>query len=1140
MAGIDEEQEGTQLEKSEQEPPVQPQENQPQMTSEENPEKENIGFVEGFTTGIKTNLTALAVKGAGVLYDKAKSKLADSSRVLSQEDKEYLLSTIPEEEQSSYDWCQTEEDFYSVTERIMREKELDEKVDSMGFSGWLGYISGSILDPIALAIAPTAWTAKAYQFLLKPLEWISPAVAKGVIGKAAASGVTFGATHGTLKYAADPRTEATDAAAIAIADSALCIGFSVAGDKAAKYITKYRKPLADWFRLHCPIETYALKGKEIISSMGQTIATKLNASNISSEIKVNPMIANLIKGFNPIVKGKFSPFSSINRATDFFYNHSIESPNKIISAEQFYWTISNESSLFNADLTKIAVKHKMKPDELSRDIAIALRNDLQMLPPSVVEGKNLYLNLRDKFIDQCVQYGIFLEDPRFIPSDFPSIRGQLLMLPTELPDLFRDGRWYASKGYFPRLYDLKAIKENRGRFERIIADSFQTALFMRRKNAEEYAGQITSNFLSQYDTANAVLEPLAMAMSGKKSQFLNPRIIPASDAILNDFLVSDVRSAINMQIGDIGKKLAFVQALDHSGMLDPLVEMVTAKYFPQEKMLWEKFSKKNPIKVPGNYKEIIDKIIPELDVKMMRLLNFAENNPNAPFSNPGDQELLRRAIINSIVNTTPNDIFKLQLANEFTTKQFAIRESETLSKAAKTKALEQLDKELETGHKLLDYNQKIYWGTFNQAWYEPKLQKAYNSIAAFNCMRQLGMVTLSSLSDIALLQLQYGMKKTYRAFTQSIIARAKNNIKIDPRAVIRNKEDAKRLGGAISESLENGMTRFMYELQEQNNRVTPPAWITTASNKFSKLTGLALFDDTLKRAAFTLVSGDIMKAVEANNTQQLKKWGINDKALALFRSELRHVEWDETGNAILNAEKWSEEARDLFHTIAMGKVRTISIYPSKGDIPIWIQDTPVKYLLQYHQFKSSLFTNLITPLLNKQFPAPNVWTFLFTFYGIEVIANYMKSVLSGDPYDIKDPSLYASTLEGLPYIGGFMFMSSSVYDAIECYNRDQERGRKTKLMRPARATFGQEFASRFPVGSFLMDSYDIGRTLANKAYNPAHPISEREWRTMKGMVPFNNIIFLNGLGNHIIRRHVEKSGGKLRKTRKELYEERKK
>lgn len=1151
MAEVDEEQvenkqiesEQEQLENKqtepEQESQSQLQENQNQPPSDNPSDTEDIGLFEGFSVGLKTNLTALAVKGAGVLYDKTKSKFADSNKILSQEDKDYMLSTIPEDERSSYEWCQTEEDFYSVTDRIIREKELDEKVDSMGFRGWLGYIAGSIVDPVAIAIAPSAWTAKAYQFLLKPLEWISPSLAKGIIGKAAASGITFGATHGSLKYAADPRTEATDAAAIAVADAALCIGFSVAGDKASYYINKYRKPLTDWFRLNCPVDTFFLRGKKIISSTGETIATQFSSNNLNPEIRINPFVAKLIKGYNPIIKGKFSQFKTINRATDLFYNHSIETSDKIVSAEQFYWTISNESSLFNVDLSKIAVKHKMKPDELARDVAIALRNDTQMLPPSVVEGKNLYLNLRDKLIDQCIQYGIFLEDPRFIPNDFSSIKGQLLMLPDEFQSLYRNGKWYASKGYFPRLYDLNAIDKNRIRFERIVSDSFQSALLMRRSNAEKFAGQITSNFLTQHKSGNTVLDPLAIAISGKNAQFMNKRIIPASDAILNDFLVSDVRSAINMQVGDVGKKLAFVKALDNAGMLDPIIEMVTSKYFPQDQMLLERFSKKNQVKVPSNYKEIINKILPELDVKMLRLINFAENNPNAPFSNPGDEELLRRAIINSIVNTTPNDIFKLQLANEFTAKQFAIRDSKTLSQSAKTKALNQLDKDLADSHKLLDYNQKIYWGTQQTSWYDPYLQKMYNTASAWNCMSQLGMVAVSSISDIALLQLHYGIKKTYRALSQSLLASAKKNIQIDKRAVIRNKEDAKRLGGALSESIENAMTRYLYDLQAQNNSVTPPSFIASATNTFSKVTGLSFVDDTIKRAAFTLFSSDVMRALEKNNTQQLNKWGFSSKTQELLKKELRHIEWDETGNAILNADKWTEEARDIFHAIAAGKTRTISIFPSKGDTPIWIQDTSLKYLVQYHQFASSLVTNFIVPAMNKQFPAKDTWTALVSFYALEVAAKYIKSILSGDPYELDDPRLYTSTLEDIPVIGSFAWMTLSAFDAIECYNNDLARNRKTKLLRPARSTFAYELGSKSPIVNAAMNSYDLFRIGLNKAYNPEQPLSEREWRIFKGLIPYNNTIFFNYILNSGIRRHVEKTGGKLRKTNKDFYEERK-
>ena len=1115
-------------------------------------------ILDSFMAGLSDNVTAHLYRGLqkGI---KITGNFFGSDDQLSDTEKEilkYQRSNGIKEEEEKYWWCETEADFNFVDDCIRKDKENLEIYENSGFGGTIAHFAGSAMDAaiIGLTFVPVPQIKLVGYFLAltKANKFFSQPFARGIIAKAAAQGFKFGLLHSAAEYMSRSYYQAKDAAALLVTDTILGAGFGWLGSKVQPLIKKMKPALLKFFQKDCAEETYAATTKGLTTTEGKLVIKKEDIGEIATalekgiseeknllnktfridseiyepiktkSIKVS-FIQKILK-INPVLEGSMSEWKTMRSATNFYYRNNIDTGIfKQISIEAFHDAYQNNLVNFNLEILNISKKYKINPEKLSKESAIALRDNLTLLTQDQTEAIAAYNSYKDSIYDDAFKSGVLLKDPRVLQPTM-SVPGKLLGADESYLVDAKKRLWRTSLGYFPRVYNLNYIRDHVVNFEDLIKDAFTAAYPKIPKAAlaelqEEISYKLLSDASAKYYSMPHIGE-----LSGMGIGALKQRIIPATDVVLEEFLLPDLSVGASTLTNDLAKKLAYVKGLKDYGIIDEFkLKILKNVDFNKEGELIFKDYKVGQNDSP--FEKLIASLSQKIPDAYRKIRKFSQNHPKHQFANLGSEMDIERAIVNSLVEQPGGEVFKALLHEEYRAARAALPQTKNIIKDRHT-----LLKKEQNAIKLIDYNEKMYWGDINKGSYDLLFQKAYNNVALWNVTTQLGQVVISSFSDLGIISLNYGIIPTFKNFVKAL---AKPFAKKS--TVTINANDAKRFAGAISEASLNIQNRYHNDMVYSDRSTSPWEWLTKVGRGFSKFTLLDYWDDTAKRTVSTLFWSDFMEALEKNNYDFFRKNGVTLKVANLIKEEWqKHGQWNPVdNNAILNAHLWSEEAKLHLSAITLQKVRSISILPSKGDTPRFISETNLKYLMQYYNYSYSCLNNFIIPMLNNQYSNKEVISGLLSFMGLEYFSSYLKSHLAADGMEIDDPRLIRNTIESLPLIGTLFYIGESGVNAMKLLASDESssskkhKKRNNSFLRPARATFASEVASRSPVLAKMMNVYDATRITTDKAINPDKVLSEREWRIYKGLLFFNNAIGVNYALNTLIRDYVKSYGGRL-------------
>ncbi len=278
------------------------------------------------------------------------------------------------------------------------------------------------------------------------------------------------------------------------------------------------------------------------------------------------------------------------------------------------------------------------------------------------------------------------------------------------------------------------------------------------------------------------------------------------------------------------------------------------------------------------------------------------------------------------------------------------KEYEELSKTAKSaNEREKLRKAMDRDIKNLEAFRDMIRGTYRAAEEGSEWSKITRAALAWNYMRLLGGVTLTSIADTARLIGVHGVRATMREALPSLVSNVK--------AVKISKMDARHLG-AVTESVLQSRLASLADLNDPYRYQSGfDRYLANATNLFTKATGLGWWNDTVKQMASVMTQNRM-----ARNAIDWQKAGKREQAYMAFlgidedmaqRIAKQIEKHGEEANGIWgsNVSQWDDETAQRAWAAALNKDvdRTI-VTKGVADTPLWMKTNWGRLLFQFKSF----------------------------------------------------------------------------------------------------------------------------------------------------------------------------------------------
>lgn len=222
---------------------------------------------------------------------------------------------------------------------------------------------------------------------------------------------------------------------------------------------------------------------------------------------------------------------------------------------------------------------------------------------------------------------------------------------------------------------------------------------------------------------------------------------------------------------------------------------------------------------------------------------------------------------------------------------------------------------------------------------------------AWNYMRLLGGVTLTSLADMGQIIGAYGVRATMKEALPALVSNMK--------AAKISRQDARDLG-VISETVLQSRLASLADLNDpyaQGSRFE--RFIANSTNIFSKATGLAYWNDAMKTIASTMTQNRVLRNALAGSYDKLDKTeraymaflGLNEDMAQRIAGQFKRHGVEENGIRGANISAWDDDLARRAYAAALAKDvdRTI-ITKGVADTPIWMKTNWGRLIMQFKSF----------------------------------------------------------------------------------------------------------------------------------------------------------------------------------------------
>lgn len=397
-----------------------------------------------------------------------------------------------------------------------------------------------------------------------------------------------------------------------------------------------------------------------------------------------------------------------------------------------------------------------------------------------------------------------------------------------------------------------------------------------------------------------------------------------------------------------------------------------------------------------------------------------------------------------------------------------------LRKKAKTdKERAQLDTAENRDIQNLEAFRDLIRGTYRAADEGSNWSQLTRAALAWNYMRLLGGVTLTSIADTMRLLGVHGVRATMR---EALPALASNI-----NAVRISKADARDLGAVVETVLQSRIATLADLRDPYRYGSAMDRYISNATNVFSKATGLSWWNDTMKSVTSVMTQNRMAKnAINWSSAGKREKaymayLGIDENMAGRISEQLQKHGVQEKGIWGANVGKWDDDLARRAWGAALNKDvdRTI-VTKGVADQPLWTRTNFGKLVMQFKSFGLASHQRVLIAGLQER-PQRLAEQMVFgTALGMMI--GYLKYIERGNFEDAErltqNPGLWIA--DGLDRTGIFTL-------PFEASNTAEKLGSPIGLVGVAQALAGDEdrggqvsrYASRNKLGAVLGPSAGI-------------------------------------------------------------------
>jgi hypothetical protein len=466
----------------------------------------------------------------------------------------------------------------------------------------------------------------------------------------------------------------------------------------------------------------------------------------------------------------------------------------------------------------------------------------------------------------------------------------------------------------------------------------------------------------------------------------------------------------------------------------------------------------------------------------------------------------------------------------------------------------QLIKDYERAKELLDLAPSLVSGMYGkrEALADPRVTTFVQGMRNLNYFRLLGGQLLAALQDVSMMVENFGLKNTIEATLNELrivgtpIRTAKEK---ESQALFRKMLNS--FGVALDRTLTNVHERQIREnfgpnlranLRNKTGGVTldlferSTAAMSVVNSKISFINHWNDFAQTLNAKLFTTRLMELIeKPVKTKaDLRELSTYRFPLEMIPEAREQFALHGLKENDYYFANTHLWTNpEVREAFNAAVLTNTFNTVVIPSAGDTPLFMRKLWGKFFFSYKSIMFSMMNNIFQKFATGNMSHP--FAYLASATAIGVSTEYLRSWLSNDEYDFRDPKLYlrgAAKIDALGFLGELGKTAMDLYEAANL--RDGSGFAQSVADLSPNLSIGFSIAKGVARGA----EWGVGKFMdEEESWKVAKPLSERELRSIKTFFPFHSQMFINFLATRGIGEYVRESGGKPMKTRREKFAE---
>lgn len=390
-------------------------------------------------------------------------------------------------------------------------------------------------------------------------------------------------------------------------------------------------------------------------------------------------------------------------------------------------------------------------------------------------------------------------------------------------------------------------------------------------------------------------------------------------------------------------------------------------------------------------------------------------------------------------------------------------------------------------------------GTYRAAEESSEWSKLTRAALAWNYMRLLGGVTVTSLADVSRFLGVYGLRATMREALPALVSNVK--------AVKIARQDARDLG-VVSETV---LQTRLASLADMNDPYAYGSkyerYLSNATNVFTKATGLSWLNDTTKTIASVMTQNRILRnAVDWTKAGERERaymayLGINQDMADRIAKQFKTHGVEENGIRGANIYAWDDQGAFTAYAAALAKDvdRTI-ITKGVSDTPLWMKSNWGRLIMQFKSFGLASHQRVLIAGLQERPHRLAEQMAMGTAIGMMIA--YVKFLERGDT----DEAERLTTNPGL-WIADGLDRTGILSLPFEVSNTAEKLGSPFGIKSAIQAVAGDEdrggpvsrYASRNKLGAIAGPSAGIFQDLATIAEQFADQGTDSEGREGKGL-----------------------------------------